>query len=316
MSGSGPVSPGTTKTSDLTICASSTPRAVAASTAVWVDSSKVTTSSVTPFRAAASRTRWIEGWTGVSGTGRSLASDRPGRTERVTGTCRPLAPRSMAPMVALILADGDAPTRARLDTAWPDWADGIDLVIAADGGARHADDLGVVIDLWVGDGDSLGEAGLTALAATGVPIELSRPDKDETDTELAVRAALARGADRLVIVGALGGPRVDHALANVGLLALAELAGRPAVILEARSRISLVRAHRRARGRRPGRSRRGAGRHRVAAAAGRRRRGRHHRWPGLPVVRRAARRSVPHAASRTSSAAVARPSPSGAGSCS
>ena len=49
----------------------------------------------------------------------------------------------MAPMVALILADGDAPTRARLDTAWPDWADGIDLVIAADGGARHADDLGV-----------------------------------------------------------------------------------------------------------------------------------------------------------------------------
>ena len=148
----------------------------------------------------------------------------------------------MAPMVALILADGDAPTRDRLDTAWPDWADGIDLVIAADGGARHADDLGVVIDLWVGDGDSLGEAGLTALAATGVPIELSRPDKDETDTELAVRAALARGADRLVIVGALGGPRVDHALANVGLLALAELAGRPAVILEARSRISLLRA--------------------------------------------------------------------------
>src|SRR6478736_3688568 len=148
----------------------------------------------------------------------------------------------MAPMVALILVDGDAPTRARLDTAWPDWADGIDLVIAADGGARHAGDLGVVIDLWVGDGDSLGDAGLTALAATGVPIELSRPDKDETDTELAVRAALERGADALVIVGALGGPRVDHALANVSLLALADLAGRPAVILEMRSRISLMRA--------------------------------------------------------------------------
>lgn len=145
-------------------------------------------------------------------------------------------------MVALILADGDAPTRSRLDTTWPDWAEGIDLVIAADGGARHAADLGVVIDLWVGDGDSLGEAGLAALAATGVPIELSRPDKDETDTELAVRAALQRGAGRLVIVGALGGPRVDHTLANVGLLALAELAGTPAVILETRSRISLLRA--------------------------------------------------------------------------
>jgi thiamine pyrophosphokinase len=148
----------------------------------------------------------------------------------------------MGSMVALILADGDAPTRAQLEASWPGWSDGIDLVIAADGGARHAIGLGVPIDLWVGDGDSLGEAGLVALAATGVPIERSRPDKDETDTELAIRAALARDADRLVIVGALGGPRIDHALANVGLLALADLAGRRAVILDAGFRISLLRA--------------------------------------------------------------------------
>ena len=47
-------------------------------------------------------------------------------------------------MVALILADGDAPTRADLDAAWPGWADGVGLVIAADGGARHAAALGVL----------------------------------------------------------------------------------------------------------------------------------------------------------------------------
>ena len=145
-------------------------------------------------------------------------------------------------MVALILADGDAPTRAQLDGSWRGWADGIDLVIAADGGARHAAGLGVAIDLWVGDGDSLGEAGLASLRAAGVPIERARPDKDETDTELAVRGALARGAQGLVIVGALGGPRTDHALANVGLLALADLAGRPTVILEAQARMTLLRA--------------------------------------------------------------------------
>jgi thiamine pyrophosphokinase len=145
-------------------------------------------------------------------------------------------------MVALILADGDAPTRAELDASWPGWSDGVDLVIAADGGARHVTGLGVGIDLWVGDGDSLGEAALAALAASGVPVERSRPDKDETDTELAIRAALVRGADRLVIVGALGGRRIDHAIANVGLLALADLAGRRAVLLDARSRISLLRA--------------------------------------------------------------------------
>ena len=144
-------------------------------------------------------------------------------------------------MDALILAAGDAPTRAVLDAAWPAWDAAIGLVIAADGGARHAEALGVRLDRWVGDGDSIGEDGLAALVAAGVPLERSRPDKDESDTELAVRAALRLGADGIVVVGALGGPRIDHALANIGLLAMAELADRPAVILDATSRIRLVR---------------------------------------------------------------------------
>ena len=151
-------------------------------------------------------------------------------------------PRSMARMVALILADGDAATRAELDAAWPGWDAALDLVIAADGGARHAAALGRAIDLWVGDGDSLGDDGIAALAAAGVPIERARPDKDETDVELAVDAAIARGATGLIVVGALGGERVDHALANVALLARADLAGRPTILLDRRSRISLLRA--------------------------------------------------------------------------
>jgi thiamine pyrophosphokinase len=145
-------------------------------------------------------------------------------------------------MVALILADGDAPTRTRLDAVWPGWDAEIDLVVAADGGARHARALGVTIDLWVGDGDSLGEDGIATLAAAGVPIERSQPEKDETDVELAVTAAIARGARGLVVVGALGGERIDHALANVALLARPDLIGRSAIVLDGRSRISLVRA--------------------------------------------------------------------------
>jgi thiamine pyrophosphokinase len=143
-------------------------------------------------------------------------------------------------MDALILADGDAPDRAELDRAWPGWDAGIALVVAADGGARHADGLGVTIDAWVGDGDSIGSAELAELEASGVPIDRSSPDKDESDTELAVRAALARGAGGVVIVGGLGGERIDHALANIGLLAMDELRGRPAVMLDAASRISLL----------------------------------------------------------------------------
>ncbi len=145
-------------------------------------------------------------------------------------------------MDALILADGEAPDRVALDRAWPGWDSMVGLVIAADGGARHAATLGLTLDAWVGDGDSLDADGMAALRASGVPMLLARPDKDESDTELAVREAIARGADGVVIVGALGGNRIDHALANIGLLAMTELLDRAASLLDARSRITLVRA--------------------------------------------------------------------------
>ena len=140
----------------------------------------------------------------------------------------------------MILADGDVPSRARLDRVWPGWDDGVGLVVAADGGARHASALGLTIDRWVGDGDSLDAAALTALEASGVPLERARADKDETDTELAILAALRLGADGIVVLGALGG-RIDHTLANIGLLAMPALAGCPAVILDGSTRLSLSR---------------------------------------------------------------------------
>jgi len=145
-------------------------------------------------------------------------------------------------MDALILADGDGPTRDELDRAWPGWDDAIGLVIAADGGARLAGPLGVRLDRWVGDGDSIGTQALAELEAAGIPVDKARPDKDESDTELAVRAALREGADGIVIVGGLGGRRIDHTLANIGLLAMPELVNRAAVILDGRSRLTLIQA--------------------------------------------------------------------------
>jgi thiamine pyrophosphokinase len=141
---------------------------------------------------------------------------------------------------ALILADGAVPAPAALDLSWPGWDDGIDLVIAADGGARHAAALGRPIDRWVGDGDSLGAAGIEALRAAGVPVELASVDKDESDTELAIVAAATAGATRVTILGALGGARVDHGLANVWLLAHRALAGRDVALLDDAVRIRLM----------------------------------------------------------------------------
>lgn len=146
-------------------------------------------------------------------------------------------------MVALILADGDVPDLDDLRAHWPGWYDDVQLVVAADGGARHAAPLGVTIDLWVGDGDSIDPADLAALAEAGVEIERSPADKDETDTELAIRAALARVTGGVIILGATGGPRIDHELANIALLAMPELerAARAAIIYTPRSTIRLLR---------------------------------------------------------------------------
>ena len=141
---------------------------------------------------------------------------------------------------AIVLADGEPATRRGLDVAWPGWGDGAALVVAADGGARLAAALDLDIDLWVGDGDSLSPDELDRLRAAGIPIELAPADKDESDTELAVMAAIARGASDITIVGGLGGPRLDHALANVALLAHPALRGRAARIVGDRARVTLL----------------------------------------------------------------------------
>jgi thiamine pyrophosphokinase len=151
-------------------------------------------------------------------------------------------PAEESPRRALVVADGDVPERSALDAAWPGWAHGISLVVAADGGARGARRLGFEVDLWVGDGDSLEPSELDRLTAAGVQLERAAPDKDESDTELAVLAAVRRGAGDLTLVGALGGVRVDHALANLALLAHPALAGRAVRILDARARIVLAAA--------------------------------------------------------------------------
>ncbi len=88
--------------------------------------------------------------------------------------------------------------------------------IAADRGMTHAAALGLRPELWVGDFDSADPATLARAAA--VPREAFPRAKDRTDGEIAIEAAIARGADDLLLVGALGGPRFDHAFAHLVLL--------------------------------------------------------------------------------------------------
>jgi thiamine pyrophosphokinase len=123
-------------------------------------------------------------------------------------------------VLALVLAGGDLVATERVDTL----VAAANLVVAADGGARHALALGLKVDAWVGDFDSTDESLDKALA--DVPREAHSRDKDLLDTELALATARERGASRAIVLGAFGG-RSDHALALMLASARNTLRGYP-----------------------------------------------------------------------------------------
>ena len=94
------------------------------------------------------------------------------------------------------------------------------IVIAADGGADVAVGLGLTVDLVVGDLDSISAEALAGVAS----VERHPVEKDATDLELALRAALRFEPERILVVGGAGG-RLDHLLGGLLLLAADWLAG-------------------------------------------------------------------------------------------
>jgi thiamine pyrophosphokinase len=91
------------------------------------------------------------------------------------------------------------------------------FVIAADSGLDHAEAAGIAVDLVVGDLDSVSPDALARAEAAGVAIERHPAAKDATDTELAVEAAVVRGATNVTLLTG-GGDRLDHLLAGLLLL--------------------------------------------------------------------------------------------------
>ncbi len=118
--------------------------------------------------------------------------------------------------IVFILAGGPVPDLAflkeRIDSLHPA------AILCADGGARHARKLGLVPEAIVGDMDSLDDETARFFSGQGCRLLRHPPEKDETDTELALAEALGMNPDAVWIFGALG-RRLDHTLANLSLLA-------------------------------------------------------------------------------------------------
>jgi thiamine pyrophosphokinase len=89
-----------------------------------------------------------------------------------------------------------------------------DLIIAADGGSHHCLGLGIRPQVVIGDLDSVREDELETLSKLGTEIITYPRRKDFTDLELALLEAQKRGADRVLLLAALG-KRWDQSLANI-----------------------------------------------------------------------------------------------------
>lgn len=122
-------------------------------------------------------------------------------------------------MKALLLAGGELLVDAEMRAL----AGAAELVIAADGGLRHARALGVSPDLIVGDFDSAGAGDLAHFAS--VPREHHPQSKEQLDLELALDAAWQRGATQAAVLGAFGG-RLDQSLAALLIAARLRSEGR------------------------------------------------------------------------------------------
>lgn len=100
-----------------------------------------------------------------------------------------------------------------------------DMVIAADKGVETARLLNVPIDYILGDFDSLEPSILEQVKSqlaneeSGLVLKEFPPEKDYTDTHLAIETAIESGATSVTILGATG-TRLDHVMANVNLLSI------------------------------------------------------------------------------------------------
>jgi thiamine pyrophosphokinase len=119
---------------------------------------------------------------------------------------------SIGSITAVVVLGGTPPTRAIKK-----YIPAHQLVIAADSGLHGAIDLGLRVNVVIGDMDSVDKAVLAAVEANGTTVTQLPRDKDSTDAELALLKAVEMGATKIVLI-TKGGGRLDHELGVFAVL--------------------------------------------------------------------------------------------------
>lgn len=113
-------------------------------------------------------------------------------------------------------------------------------IIGVDGGVRFLYENGIRPTNIVGDFDTLEPDILQYYKEeTGIPIRKFNPEKDATDTEIALRLAISMGAEKVTILGAFG-TRADHLLGNMQILNIALEAGVFCSLMDAHNYVYLA----------------------------------------------------------------------------
>lgn len=108
---------------------------------------------------------------------------------------------------ACIICGGSPPLTSQLKSILSDCI----LFIAADGGGNSARELGMLPDVVIGDLDSF-----VPKPSDSFPV-VKDPDQETNDLEKAMKYALTKGIEELIVVGATG-KRLDHTLKNLSVM--------------------------------------------------------------------------------------------------
>lgn len=136
----------------------------------------------------------------------------------------------------VLIANGDLKETAFYRGIFED----TDYVICVNGGSIHALALGVKPHLVIGDLDSLPAESREKILNLKPTLIEHPPEKDKSDLELALDYAVSLQPTEIVILGALGGARSDHAFMNLLLLQIPFRSAIPARIIDERQEIFLA----------------------------------------------------------------------------
>lgn len=144
------------------------------------------------------------------------------------------------PEYAAIVSGGDICFDSAQEKSALELIRGAKSVIAADSGVDFLLQKGIVPQVLLGDFDScLGES-VRFCEKSGSRILRLKVDKDQTDTEAALEEALNMGFSQAVVIGALGGGRFEHSLANISLIETYKRRGMDVVLVSGKTAVCSV----------------------------------------------------------------------------